>query len=76
MLAIGRQFRDREFTVDPAGVELIDAILLSILPTTPTQLPAEKRRQMAREIAETLFDDPHTQARLAMLWKRLLEAQR
>lgn len=76
MSAIGRQFGNREFTLEPAGVELIDAVLLSILPPAPAALSAEKRRQMALEIAETLFDDPHTRARLTTLWKRLLEAQR
>lgn len=70
--AVAWEHRAQAFSVEPAGLELIDAILLATL--SPGALAVEKRRQMAREIAETLFDDPQIHGRLQALWKQLIEA--
>lgn len=59
---------------DPIAVQLVTAILVTRFHNV--DCPAEVWQTLARQIAETLWEDPTSQARLHALWVRLIEALR
>lgn len=63
--------RDRPFGLDPVAVDLVRAVLgqrfQSLLSSDSTW------QEMVRQIAQTLFEDAPSHARLESLWRKLRE---
>lgn len=69
---VARRHRRDCLNVDPVLLELVESIL-------QVRFPGLWRRDtywttMARQVAETLFEDPSSRARLDLFWSRLLGA--
>ena len=65
--------RGQPLAVEPVARELVDAMLVSLLPSAGNG--AETRRAVAGQVAQTLLDDQTGSARLAAIWKRLCEEE-
>jgi hypothetical protein len=74
LIDIGRRYCGQPLVVDPIGLELVEVILRHRL-SAATSSPAE-RREMARQISESLLEDPHCETRLRDFWNQLVEAAR
>jgi len=61
-------------SLDPVVIQVVTAILVTRFRNV--ECPAELWQVLARQIAETLWEDPISQARLHALWARLIEAVR
>lgn len=68
LLRVARRYAGRELCVDPVLIELVDVILTRQFHQCS---PAESCA-IAERIAQTLFDDPESHARLTRFWSRLL----
>ncbi len=68
---IGRQYAGEELTLDPIATDLVGSILKCRL--GDRWGPPERRETMSREIAGTLWHNPHTYDRLVSFWARLSE---
>ena len=73
-----RQVAQRHMNValslDPVAIQLVTAILVTRF--HDVACPDELWQTLARQIAETLWEDPTSQTRLHALWARLTEAVR
>lgn len=69
LLVVARRHVGRVLTLEPVLIELVEAMLRHQF---EAHLPTEDWEPMARQIAETLYEDPAAQERLQRLWSRLL----
>jgi hypothetical protein len=72
--AVARRYAGEPLSMDPVLVLLVQAILGARFAALPRR--DELGESVARRIAETLWDDPPSQARLHRLWAHLTEAVR
>jgi hypothetical protein len=68
---IAQQHRGEPLTLEPVGVQLVDAILRSEVPVLA--MAPETWRAMTAQIAATFFEDPGLRARIELLWNHLSE---
>jgi hypothetical protein len=66
--AVGRKHAGSPLVLDPVLIELVEALLLDQFQRA---FPRENWRVVATEVAQRLFDDPGSQARLQQFWQRL-----
>jgi len=71
MRQIGRQYAGAKLTLDPIATDLVESILKCRI--GDAWGPPERLKTMSREIARTLWHDPHTHDRLVSFWARLSE---
>jgi hypothetical protein len=69
MREVAKTLAGQPFALEPVVVELIYAVLE--LQFHKAGVPSATVRQMARQIATTLYDDPAARERLEALWSRL-----
>ena len=63
---VARRHRGEPLTLEPVGVELVQAVLRSHFPTQPHA--SQLWQALTVQIALTLFDDPASHDRLQALW--------
>jgi hypothetical protein len=66
--AVGRKHAGSPLVLDPVLIDLVEAMLLDQFQRA---FPRENWRAVATEVAQRLFDDPESQARLHQFWQRL-----
>ncbi|MEO1998723.1 MAG: hypothetical protein ABGZ17_26050 [Planctomycetaceae bacterium] len=71
LLTVARSLNGQPLTIDPVGIALVRASLATVLSRDAFQ--DELWETMTSRITVTLFDDPHSRARLETLWQRLQE---
>lgn len=71
LLEVARRRRGEPFSIDPAGFELVEAVLRSCFGKLRSG-PA-LHQAMSREVARSLCEDPVQKERLEALWARLQE---
>jgi hypothetical protein len=69
MRDVAKALGGQPFSLEPVVVELIHAVLE--LQFQKAGIPSATVRQMARQVATTLYDDPQARQRLETLWSRL-----
>ncbi len=69
MREVAGRHRGEPLTLDPIGVELVQAVLQSHFPAQPHE--SQLWHAMTAQIALTLFDDPVSHERLQAMWIRL-----
>jgi len=74
LLNVARSLNGQPLTIEPVGVALVRASLETVL--SRDAFPDTVWETMTSRITVTLFDDPHSRARLETLWRRLQEATR
>jgi hypothetical protein len=74
LIDIGRRYFGQPLVEDPIGVELVEVVLRHRLAAVTA--PGDRRREMARQITESLLNDPTCESRLRAFWDQLLEAAR
>ncbi len=72
LLQVARRHPGVPFALEPVATDLVEALLTTRFASWVDQ--AGSVRDMAREIATSLFDTPETNERLLRLWQRLTEA--
>src|SRR5258706_9449638 len=72
LVEVARARRDEPFTLDPIAIELIRAILRPYF--GGWKAAPDLLRNISREIAGTLFEDPGFHHRLRTFWLHLIEA--
>jgi hypothetical protein len=65
---VARRHAGRPLVVDPILVELVEAMLVSQFKQAG---PRDNWTEIARQVAERLFEDPPSEKRLHELWQRL-----
>jgi hypothetical protein len=74
LIDIGRRYFGQPLVEDPIGVELVEVVLRNRLAAVTAE--GDRRREMARQITESLLNDPTCEPRLRAFWDQLLEAAR
>jgi hypothetical protein len=74
LVDVGRRYFGQPLVAEPIGVELVEVILKHRM-SAATSSPGE-RREMARQIADSLMEDAHCETRLRAFWDQLVEAAR
>lgn len=71
LVQVARRHRGSSLVLEPVAVELVEAVLRARFSQLRISPAAWKR--LSREIAGTLYDDPHLQQRLGRFWGQLSE---
>lgn len=74
LIDIGRRYYGQPLAEEPIGIELVEVVLRHRLAAVAPQ--QDQRREMARQITESLLSDPSCESRLRAFWDQLLEAAR
>lgn len=74
LIDIGRRYYGEPLAEEPIGIELVEVVLRHRLAAVAPQ--QDQRREMARQITESLLSDPSCESRLRAFWHQLLEAAR
>lgn len=74
LLEVAERHRGRPLELDPVTVDLVDAALRDYFRQGPGGM--DEWRQIARRIAETLFEDPAAHGRMEVFWNRLSAVRR
>lgn len=70
LLEVARRFPDAPFELQTVGIELVRATLRRQLKQSLQS--DEQLEAIASRVAQTLFENPETHARLSALWSRLI----
>jgi hypothetical protein len=68
---VARRRRGEPFSLDPVAVEMVEAVLQTLLGAPSGEEHAW--RTVSRAVAETLCEHPASEKRLRALWERLAE---
>lgn len=60
--------KGRQFTLEPIAVDLVSIVLKTQFPGL---CPPPLHDRIAERVARTLYEDPHSRARLEAFWRRL-----